>query len=136
MVKMEDEDELDNLLNQLNSNPITVVEEAKAPAVIDEIEEDEILRRGLKEVEDDRELAKKAFDLFYPNLAMGQDKSQGSKESLMKAIELRILAGKTTVELLKAKNSKQKEQSGNVGIFINQNKSGIDIQNIRNNLED
>jgi hypothetical protein len=67
---------------------------------------------------------------------MGQDKSQGSKESLMKAIELRILAGKTTVELLKAKNSKQKEQSGNVGIFINHNKSGIDIQNIRNNLED
>jgi len=136
MVKMEDEDELDNLLNQLNDNPITVVEEAKAPAVIDAIEEDEILRRGLKEVEDDRELAKKAFDLFYPNLALEKDKSQGSKEAIMKAIELRILASKTTVELLKAKNSRQKDASSNVGIFINQNKSGIDLKNIKDNIED
>ena len=131
----EETDELDDLINSLSQAPLTDKEIVEAPKAIDIVEEDEILRRGLLEVEEDRALAKKAFDLFYPNLALDKDKSQGSKEALMKAIELRILAGKTTVELLKAKNSRTKE-GPNVGVFINSNKSGIDIKAIKDNYED
>jgi len=133
-IELEERDELDDLLDSLSNKPITKKEETTALTMIDPIEEDEILRRGLKEVEEDRALAKKAFDLFYPNLATDKDKSQGSKEALMKAIELRILAGKTTVELLKTKNSKQKDGNNNVGVFINSNKAGIDLRDIKESL--
>ena len=87
-------------------------------------------------VKDDREKADDLFDLFYIDLAKGTDKTTASKETIAKALELKIEASKNIIELMKIK---AKIQEGNVGVFINtrpSKKAGIDIGNLREATKD
>ena len=136
-----DQDELDRLINSLsNSSSDSAIETTENKKEIDNknidsSDDDPVMIKAMQEIKEDRDLAKKAFELFYPNIAADKDRSSASKEALMKAIELRIQANKNTVEILKIKKQKEVAQTGGVGIFINSKKSGIDINELKNSID-
>jgi len=84
----------------------------------------------VKLTKEDRKMADKLFELFYPEISSGHDRSQASKEALSKALELKISAGRNIIDLMKI--MKQEEKLNNsIGFFFSGKKTGIDLQNIR-----
>lgn len=103
-----------------------------------DVEDDTALAEELiVTVKDDRSMADKIFNLFYPDLSMGTDKTTASKEALTRALELKIQAAGNIIELLKLRQ-KNRDAKNAVGVFIGQTispkKAGINIQNIQSEL--
>lgn len=130
-------DEIDDLLQEVNDSEeetSTEITQSQSKEV-DASDEEEIANKLVEMTLDDRSKADKLFDLFYDDLAVGQDRSTSSKETIARALELKIDAGKNLIELLKIKD---KRKDGN-NILINtvpSNKTGIDLNNIKENLDD
>lgn len=89
----------------------------------------------MKVTKEDRKMADKLFELFYPEIMHGRDRSQASKEALSKALELKITAGKNIIDLLKI--MKQDEKNTNaIGVFFNEKNAGISLSKIQDSFDD
>jgi ATP-dependent Lon protease len=132
-------DSIDKVLQELDidteTKEVTITQQKEIEAVA---EVDELTQELLTMVKDDRSKSDEIFDLFYTNLAADKDHSQASKETLARALELKIEASKNIIELLKIK-ARLSEGTGNkVGIVFGSTpakKVGIDLDNIRANLK-
>jgi len=135
---------IDSILAELEtdklSEPQKEVVKAKLKNIID-VEDDTALAEELiRTVKDDRSMADKIFQLFYPEISMGKDKSTASKEALTKALELKISAANNIIELLKLR-SKNREAKNQIGVFvgnqISEKKAGFSFSDINEaDLED
>lgn len=131
---MEIDDEIASIENSLEvikgkSLPDTIKDQNREVDITDETE---VATHMLKMIEADRKKADEIFDLFYKDLALSKDHSTSSKETLARALELKIEASKSLLEMIKVKQ-KQKEQKGNIGIIlntVNEKKMGINISGI------
>ena len=131
---MEIDDEIASIENSLEvikgkSLPDTIKDQSKEVDITDETE---VATHMLKMIEADRKKADEIFDLFYKDLELQKDRSTSSKETLARALELKIEASKSLLEMIKVKQ-KQKEQKGSIGIVlntVNEKKMGINISGI------
>ena len=122
-------DKIDEMLQELSSaEKKDIVEKDKFD--IDVSDKEELAKELVKLTKEDRKMADKLFELFYPEISSGHDRSQASKEALSKALELKISAGRNIIDLMKI--MKQEEKLNNsIGFFFSGKKTGIDLQNIR-----
>ena len=100
---------------------------------LDVTDQDEIAKELVDMVQGDREKADQVFDMFYGNLALGQDQTTASKEALTRSLELKIEASKNIIELLKVK-ARAQEKGSTVGVFFGTTpakKAGFDPNEIR-----
>lgn len=122
------------------SEPQEEIVKTKIKNIID-VEDDTALAEELiKTVKDDRKMADKIFQLFYPDISIGKDKSTASKEALTKALELKISAANNIIELLKVRQ-KGRDAKSQVGFFIgnqvSEKKAGFSLNDISiEDLED
>lgn len=133
-----EKDNIQNLLNEIDEEEQSKEEEKevvkKEATEIDASDADEVANALIGMTLDDRSKADKLFDLFYDDLAFGKDRSTSSKEAISRALELKIDAGKNLIDLLKIR--KGNDASNNILInAIPSKKSGIDLSNIKENLE-
>lgn len=140
---MKEKDDVDKMLqNLINSyeKEITLDKESK------EIEEvaspsnlDGLSKIILNKVDANDAVAREIYDLFYGDLAVGKDRSDSSKDALLRSLELKVESSKVLAELAKSIARKEQANSGNVGVFFNA-KSGkqydVDIKNIQKELDD
>lgn len=102
----------------------------------DVTEDEELMRTVVSMVMEDRQKADDLYNVFVPDVSTGRDRSEGSKEAMTKAVELKISAAKNVIELLKLKKNDAKNS---VGVFfgetISGKKAGINIRNITDNDE-
>jgi len=130
--EIDDEEEIDEILEK---NEVVVApskdlknEEKKLP---DATEDEELMQSVVNMVMEDRDKADHLYNTFAPEVALGRDRSQASKEAMAKAIELKISSAKNIIELLKLKKG---DKTNNVGVFFGETmtgkKAGIDIKNI------
>ena len=147
---MENEDiDIDSILDEIESEEKEPTEKdisieknlqvEKKNTEIDVTEAESIANELVSMTIDDRKMADQLFQLFYPELANGRDKTTASKEAIARALELRINAGKNMIDLLKI--IKGGEKNGNsVGVFFGETmsskKAGINISNIQEELKD
>jgi len=135
---MNEEKDIDDILDEIDFDKIS--EEGKELSKVntntelskpDLTDQDEFLNTILDMALEDRKLADDFYKVFLPEVAMGRDRSEGSKEAMAKAIELKINAAKNILEAKKIIDNKNNKTGGNVGIFlgnsINGKKAGIDI---------
>lgn len=124
-------DEIEGILSEI------IEKETKEPVkkeenfLLDTSDLEEVEKELIKQTLDDRKTADKIFQLFFANLGTRVDRSEGSKEALTKALELKILASKNLIDLLKLKKAVDKNQ---LGVFINtmsSKKAGIDVRNLQ-----
>lgn len=128
----DDEQELEE--NEENSTPVVAPskevknEEENLP---DATEEEELMQSVVQMAMEDRVKADHLYNTFAPEVAMGRDRSQASKEAMAKAIELKISSAKNIIELIKLKKG---DKTNNVGVFFGETmsgkKAGINIKNI------
>ena len=130
-------EKIDSILAELEtdklSEPDKEIVKQKLKDVID-VEDDTALAEELiRTVKDDRSMADKIFQLFYPEISIGKDKSTASKEALTKALELKISAANNIIELLKLR-SKNRDAKAQVGVFIgnqiSEKKAGFSLDDI------
>jgi len=97
----------------------------------DVTEEEELMKTVVSMVMQDRQKADDLYNVFVPDVATGRDRSEGSKEAMTKAVELKISSAKNIIELLKLKKNDAKNS---VGVFFGETmsgkKAGINIRNI------
>ena len=142
-------DELDDILNSIEEpKDVTIIEdsdtdieEVKSKEIVTsdgvDVTEFESLANKLMDMTmDDRKLADKTFELFYPDIAMGRDKTKGSAEAITKAVELKIAAGRNIIDIMKLLKEDKKGDGTNIGIFMNSKKSGINLENIITEIDD
>jgi hypothetical protein len=102
----------------------------------DVTEEEELMKTVVDMVMQDRQKADDLYNVFVPDVSTGRDRSEGSKEAMTKAVELKISAAKNIIELLKLKKNDAKNS---VGVFFGETmsgkKAGINIRNITGNDE-
>ena len=133
--------DIDDILSEIEEEPETTeieVVETREIANVDEVDVTEfesLANELLKMTQEDRKLADKTFELFYPDISMGRDKTKGSAEAITKAVELKIEAGRNIIDIMKL--LKQEKPTGNnVGIFFNSKKTGIDLTNVAEEIDD
>ena len=107
---------------------------------IDVMEDEDVMKQILIMTQNDRKMADDLYKVFEQNVKLGMDRSEASKETMAKALELKILASKNLIEMMKVKNSKKDTGNVNIGIFtpdsaITPKKANINIQNIKENYE-
>ncbi len=128
-------DELDKLYEELKEQEKDEVQENSEENAVDPIDDDELMSSVVEMAKEDRKHADDYYNVFLPDVSMGKDRSEASKEAMGKAIELKISSAKNIIELIKLK--KQKSQ-GNVGVFLGETmsskKTGIDVRNL--NVDD
>ena len=135
--------DIDSILDELAESKNEIVESnAEVPAIkeeesIDVTEVESIAKELVNMTLDDRKMADTLFQLFYPELANGKDKTTASKEAIAKSLELRIAAGRNMIDLLKVmKNDGNKNAIGMFfGDTMSGKKVGIDLGNISNELK-
>jgi len=141
---MSDEINIDDIINEIDVEE-TDENEKKSEVVVapskevknseknlpDATEDEELMQSVVQMVMEDREKADHLYNTFAPEVAMGRDRSQASKEAMSKAIELKISSAKNIKDLLKLKKN---EKGNNVGVFFGETmsgkKAGINIKNI------
>lgn len=106
---------------------------------IDVMEDEDVMKQILIMTQNDRKMADDLYKVFEQNVKLGMDRSEASKETMAKALELKILASKNLIEMMKVKNSKKDTGNVNIGIFtpdsaITPKKANIDITHIKENL--
>jgi hypothetical protein len=129
---MSDEEDINKMLEDLAEEAGKDVQKNEDSE--DPTDREELAKNLLEMTQSDRKMADKIFQLFYPNIGSGTDRSQASKEALTRALELKINAGRNIIDLMKL--LKEDQNSGNVGIFISDKKAGIDMKNIQEGLDD
>jgi len=102
---------------------------------LDVADNHELAKELVNLTHEDRKMADKLFELFYPEIMSGQDRSQASKEALSRALELKIDAGKNIIELLKIMK-KEEKPTNTIGLFFNEKKAGISIESIKEKYSD
>lgn len=146
----DDEINIDDIINEIDveeeseenieKNP-SVVEPSKnvknaEENAIDVTEDEELMKTVVDMVMQDRDKADHLYNTFAPEVAMGKDRSQASKEAMSKAVELKISSAKNIIELLKLKKNDAKNS---VGVFFGETmsgkKAGINIRNITSDDE-
>ena len=141
---------IDEILNEINSAP----EEGQTTEVA-ETEADVLMTAHIKEdgeidLEDDNSLsaaiiknsldvikdAKKIFTSMSDDVLLGRDKSQASKEAMIKALDVQNSANANMIALAKVLAAKSKNMSGtNIQInTITPRQAGINLNNIKANL--
>lgn len=129
--------DIEELLADLEN--VTVKEdkslEVKKPMDLDVTDKEELAEELIKVTREDRAMADKLFELFYPEIMSGMDRSQASKEAMTKALELKIMAGRNIIDLLKIMKTEEKVNNA-IGVFINEKKAGIDLNFIKENYEE
>lgn len=143
---MEEEfDEIEGLLNSLDAEDKKEKEGEKKEDTevaisqareIDATDTEQVEQALIDQTIEDRKKADKIFELFYADLGFKKDRSQASKEAINKSLELKIMASRNLIELLKLKRESTKNA---MGIFINtvsKNKTGIDLSRIQEELDD
>lgn len=133
---MSTKDAIDDMLRDLvQSSSGEKQLEIKKEMGVDVSDKEQLAEELIRITHEDRKMADKLFELFYPEIAAGQDRSQASKEALSKALELKIAAGRNIIDLLKI--MKQEEKVNNsIGLFFSGKKTGIDLQNIRDTYDE
>ena len=106
--------------------------EEKKDNLPDASEEEELMQEVVNMAVEDRKKADDLYNVFVPDVSTGRDRSQASKETMAKAVELKISSAKNIIELLKLKKNDAKNS---VGVFfggetMSGKKAGIDIRNI------
>lgn len=139
-MKNETIDELDDILNSIEKseeNEIEVIKtkELSTDTDTDVIEFEDLANQVMKFTVDDRKKADSLYELFYTDIAMGRDKTKGSAEAITKAVELKIAAGRNVIDIMRLLKEDKKEGT-NVGIFLNSKKSGINLENVINDIKD
>lgn len=131
------EDSIDKILNELEATGDTKEEKELVVAQTKEIDAsdtEEIEQALIDQTLDDRKKADQIFDLFYTKLGLDKDRTEGSKEAINKSLELKILASKNMIELLKLK----KQTRDAIGVFVNAQsgrKVGIDIDKLQEEID-
>lgn len=124
-------DNIDDMLKDLEGISIENKSIEKAnPLELDVTDREDLATELIKVTRDDRKMADKLFELFYPEIMSGQDRSQASKEALTKALELKISAGRNIIDLLKVMKQEEKNQNS-IGVFFTEKKAGINLDNIK-----
>lgn len=128
-------DAIDELLEEFDAPEEKKEVVKKGITDIDVSDKEELAEELIVLTREDREMADKLFNLFYPEISRGQDRSQASKEALSKALELKINAGRNIIDLMKI--MKQEEKTNNsIGVFFSGKKTGINLQDIKDNYQD
>lgn len=135
------EDEIDKFIDEESfsiKEEIEVKKDAQSSLqILDPLDTDEISSSLLTMVSEDRSLADKTFELFYNPISMGTDHSQASKESLMRAVELKIESSKNILKMLDIMTKKNQTGTNiNFNGFIPPKKVGIDIDKIVSHIDD
>lgn len=131
------DDELEKELAEIQNKELAEVKEQCKD--IDVMEDEDVMKQILEMTNQDRKLADDLYRTFDMEVKAGRDRSQASKEAMSKAVELKILASKNLIEMMKVKNSKKDTGNVNIGIFtpdsaISPKKANIDITHIQENL--
>lgn len=103
------------------------VEKAAAPA--ERFDIDDLTAGVLKSVDDVNKKTDEVYDMFYTPIALGKDRSDVSKQSLMDSIRLKneAMANVTAIINAKAKLvAAQNQQANKMGVII-QAQSGADV---------
>lgn len=128
-------EDVDGILNDLENEISSSENQVDSQKEADPTDKEELARKLLNMTQDDRKMADKIFQLFYPNLGMDPDKGKTStKEAITRALELKISAGRNLIDLMKL--LKEEQNSGNVGIFISDKKAGINAENLKDAFND
>jgi GH24 family phage-related lysozyme (muramidase) len=140
--KMKEDKTIDEIISEIGISEEDIENKEIAELDKNELDVDDetaIATELLKTVNDDRAMADKIFQLFYPEIGSGADKSQASKEALTKALELKIEAAKNIIELLKVKQ-KAKQSKASLGFFfgdtVSPKKAGINLGSLVNEFDD
>ena len=131
------DDELEKELTEIQNKELAEVKEQCKD--IDVMEDEDVMKQILIMTQNDRKMADDLYKVFEQNVKLGMDRSEASKETMAKALELKIMASKNLIDMLKVKNSKKDNGNVNIGIFtpdsaITPKKANIDIMNIKENL--
>lgn len=133
MAKKNDIDDMLLDLEEVTVNRTAV--EIKKNFELDVSSREDLAEELMKVTREDRKMADKLFELFYPEIMKGVDRSQASKEAMSKALELKITAGRNIIDLLKI--MKQDEKNTNaIGVFFNEKNAGISLSTIQDSFDD
>jgi len=92
--------------------------------------DDELMQTVVNMVMEDRKKADDLYNVFVPDVSTGRDRSEGSKEAMTKAVELKISAAKNIIELLKLKKNEKSSVGLYFGEVMNGRKAGINIASL------
>ena len=131
------DDELEKELVEIQNKELAEVKEQCKD--IDVMEDEDVMKQILIMTQNDRKMADDLYKVFEQSVKLGMDRTEASKETMAKAVELKILASKNLIEMMKVKNSKKDTGNVNIGIFtpdsaITPKKANIDITHIKENL--
>lgn len=129
---------IDKMLEEMEKSDLSKpnkkdLAETKKELELDAEDINSIAEELIRMTKDDRSKANKIYEMFFTSLGLERDKSEASKEALTKALELKIEASKNLIELLKIK-TRNNEVKTNIGIVfptLNQKKSGININRLK-----
>lgn len=136
-IDLEIDKEIEKVYDDIERKDLEAVKEQCKD--IDVMEDEDVMKQILVMTQNDRKMADDLYKVFEQNVKLGMDRSEASKETMAKALELKILASKNLIDMLKVKNSKKDSGNVNIGIFtpdsaLSPKKANIDIQNIRDNI--
>jgi glucan-binding YG repeat protein len=101
-------------------------------------DDDAITAMILKSALEDKMKADDLYSFFELNVSTKSDNSTAAKEQMGKAVEMRILSTSNLVKILDIRSrAKQNKNNNNLfSINVSPQKSGINIKNITDNLDD
>jgi predicted NBD/HSP70 family sugar kinase len=135
-------DEIDALIGDIEKSQVdleNIVEKEKAVIIPEDKASMPVIANEIfNKVNANDKVAEEIYRLFYDNLAIGRDKSDASKDALLRSLEARIESSKILAELAKAV-ARRDGNKGNVGvgIAISTNPGelyGIDVEKINDEL--
>ena len=140
---MSDNNTIDELISgiELSQKDLEVVVEQERAVMLpeDKASLPVIAEEIFKKINANDKIAEEIYKLFYDNLAFSRDKSDASKDALLRSLEARIESSKILAELAKAVARRDGNKSVGVGIAISTNPGsafGIDLEKIKEDLED
>lgn len=137
LIETDIDKEIEKAYDDLENKDLEVIKDQIKD--IDVMEDEDVMKQILTMTQNDRKMADDLYKVFEQNVKLGMDRSEASKEAMSKAVELKILASKNLIEMLKVKNSKKDSGNVNIGIFtpdsaISPKKANIDITHIKENI--
>ena len=137
VIEIDIDKEIEKVYDDLENKELEVVKDQIKD--IDVMEDEDVMKQILIMTQNDRKMADDLYKVFEQNVKLGMDRSEASKETMAKALELKIMASKNLIDMLKVKNSKKETGNINIGVFtpdsaISPKKAGIDITHIKENL--
>jgi hypothetical protein len=135
-------DEIDALIGDIEKSQVDlekIVEQEKAVIIPEDKASMPVIANEIfDKINANDKIAEEIYRLFYDNLALGLDRSDASKDALLRSLEARIESSKILAELAKAVARRDGNKgSVGVGIAINTNPGqvyGIDVEKINDEL--